>query len=259
MIILFAIFIATIGLIGYLLSVKLSEQNTKIATMFDLVNNVIQDVQVIKIQHTVDKISNDNIHSFHTYGATNQGLPVFKQIVVSDEESVSDGDDDDEQNDEPKKINILHTSGQYSYDQAESTSDIDIDEDTDQEPDDDVSDTDQEHNDTGSDIDSVEEPEPTTPYSLDTPIDTNEIRTILYPIEDTHKDTEEVIKCLVTSDPIIEPPNTITVTLTTTDKPDYSKMDLTQLRKLVVDKNPTIVASKLKKKELINILTDITL
>ena len=91
---LIGICIITLGLIGYMISTKFAEQNTKITTMFGLVNNVIQDVQMMKIQHTVDKISNDPVSSVSIGGESPAYLkcspqiqPMFTQIVVSDDET----------------------------------------------------------------------------------------------------------------------------------------------------------------------------
>ena len=274
--------IITLGLIGYMISTKFAEQNTKITTMFGLVNNVIQDVQMIKIQHTVDKISNDPGHSVSTGGehtsyikCAPQVQPVFTQIVVSDDETSVGGF-------EHKNVDIfgkyITSAKDIPYSEVDSGNESDIDSDNESDHESELGENDHESELGESDKDSDNEKYKSYSISLsatmdifpettDTEIDiippsTQEIRTIIYPSEEVipslhTTEIEEVIKSPpeeVIYDVIDIQQDTIKVNIGS-DVPDYSKLDVTQLRKLVSEKNPSINPAKLKKKELINILT----
>ena len=103
----------------------------------------------------------------------------------------------------------------------------------------------------------------TTDKEIDSiPPSTPEIRTIVYPSEEviqplTNTEIESVIKAPQDEGiyDVIDIQQDIIKVNIGQDVTDYSKLDVTQLRKLVSEKNPSINPSKLKKKELINILT----
>lgn len=289
---LFGVGILTLGLIGYLLSLKFAEQNNKITTMFELLNNVIQDVQMIKIQHTVDKISNDVTHSLSGGEKALSiqhctPLSTFKQIVVSDDEgTVVEGTgiegtivelDDDK--------SPFTKSGKYhqlpSGTDTDSDEESESDEDSDSEPDTDSdSQTDSDNEDDFKELkESVSDPLDIYPERVQTPptsvIEPSEIRTIFYPTEDTslvfrseitelepsseypssNVKSEHDTSVTIIDELHCEPTDTITINIGSIEQPDYSKLDVTQLRKLVSEKKPTVNLSKLKKKELISLLS----
>lgn len=106
-----------IGILGYLISRKFQEQNLKIATMCDLVTTMAQDLQMLKMQNAVDKLqhtlhtqSANNSSQFPSVGGGttdgfivdlvsygNNDVDVSNKIVVSDdEESYLDDEDEDD-------------------------------------------------------------------------------------------------------------------------------------------------------------------
>ena len=231
----FGVCLVILGLFGYLMSVKLAEQNNKISTMFELVTNLIQDIQVIKIQHTVDKISFER----GTEPASSEKPEPpkieyiesnFSKIVVSDVESLSED------------------SGEESDDEAsDDASTNGTDSDTDNYI--------RSHLNLGladlcliAPLDTIDvaddEDQTTTPVS-------EKVRTIIYDESDDvgiQGIPESSIQITLKEDEGHADVQS-TSKLIDLSKPDYSKMDVTQLRKLVSEKSSTSNPSKLKKKE----------
>lgn len=244
----------TLGVFGYLMSSRFAEQNTKISAMADLIQTVVQDVQMIKISHTTEKLTSDlGLFRESQHQSIEQSIQSdligscsFKQIVVSDAETISDDDsDDDTDDDEPET---------YKDDKPRPSL-IDIDDDR-------------------SDIATIEEElymEP--PYEHESvttndsvPKDT-EIRTIVYPSVEDHiekvdidiSDIQIKLTDILSSDvpkvEVEEVSESINLdSIVVEDQSEYNKLDVVQLRKLVTEKKLSTAPTKLKKKELISIL-----
>ncbi len=270
----FGVCLVILGLFGYMVSVKISEQNHRLTTMFELVNNIIQDMQVIKIQHTVDKLSIDRpvdkeqgLSELPTVDIFESTLSVksddVKKIVVSDVESISYGTDTEPDTDDDTDI--------------DTDSDIDGDEDVVEDEDDKYTydepikvltvDYTPSHQVTDKvpvvyDIEDLSEDillPSTEPY-------VEKVRTIVYDnidetkeikveadfghvIQVTLSDVDDIVQCTHTN--VLE--ETVAQSV---GKDDYGKMDISKLRKLVSEKSPETNTSKLKKKDLIKLLTE---
>lgn len=266
----FGVCLVILGLFGYMVSVKISEQNHRLTTMFELVNNIIQDMQVIKIQHTVDKLSIDRpvdkdqgLSELPTVDILESTLSVksddVKKIVVSDVESISYGTD------------------------TEPDTEPDTDDDTDIDTDDEEDDAKYTYDDEKLKVLSVEYT-PSHQFTDKVPVvydieDLSEdlvvpspepyvekVRTIVYDnidetkeikveadfghvIQVTLSDVDDIVQCTPTS--VLE--DTVAQSV---GKDDYGKMDISKLRKLVSEKSPETNTSKLKKKDLIKLLTE---
>ena len=237
----FSVCLVILGLFGYLMSVKLAEQNNKISTMFELVTNLIQDIQVIKIQHTVDKISFER--GAEQPSCEKQESPkieyidaTFSKIVVSDVESLSEDESEDESGEESDDESSTNGTDSDTDNYIRSNLNLGLADlcliaplDT---------------------IDVIEDDsQPTTPVS-------EKVRTIIYDESDEvgiQGVSESSIQITLKDDENSTEVHT-TSKLIDLSKPDYSKMDVTQLKKLVAEKSSTINPAKLKKKELIAIL-----
>jgi hypothetical protein len=140
-----------IGILSFLLSREVLNQNHKITTMCELVTTMAQDLQMLKMQQTVDKIqlsipqiggkNNDNaITSFsgnvseetHNDNKIISGLPAFvstvstqqttNKIIVSDcentdddnEDDNEDNSDDDDDTNEPESDDETENNDEYS-------------------------------------------------------------------------------------------------------------------------------------------------
>jgi hypothetical protein len=261
----------TLGVFGYLMSVRFAEQNTKISAMVDLINTVVQDVQMIKISNTTDKLTSDLglFRETQQQHAIEQSLHSdligscsFKQIVVSDADTNTDDDDVDDTDDE-------HEPYKEDYESPNIRS-IDIQSV-------DLKDDDSEGSISEDEVDIEEEDHEQSIH------EDKDVRKIIYPqIEEPVERLEKEIvdiqitltDVLSTDVPSIEPEEFVGSSKSEMDEKidqvilvddgkdekieevtEYSKLDVVQLRKLVVEKKLSTAPAKLKKKELISILT----
>lgn len=252
-----------LGIFGYLMSVKFAEQHAKMTAMCDLVQNLAQDLQMLKIQHTMANISERTVTNNTVSKVSTSG---FKKIVVDDSET-------------PLLFDITRQSHDAECDAGASDNDSDDSYGSD--------------SDTDESVDIDEDPreliyEHDINQKFDMKQDDN-IRTIQYPsstpeicapewsefhtptvvlsqdtnmfieIDMSHPKVEEVIVPSNEEFVIELSPDTtkhIVVDLddSVTDVSDYTKLDVAHLRKLVSIKHLAPNPSKLKKKELLELL-----
>ena len=239
---------------GYLVYSRFTEQNTKMEAMVELIKSVVQDVQMIKISHTADKISSDlELLRDRTPSTTLETCPLiehessklFKQIVVSDADTNSESSDEDDDSDYDDHHVIDYDDG----DEVEFVP---------------LSDT----------IKSEEIMSTHDTSEKITPFEDDTIRTIIFPNDDNteppYKVTTDIhiLRSDILSSEEVQSSSSdidlsnesskeiqhIDIDIDET-KIDFNKLDVVQLRKLVSDKKHGINPSKLKKKELIQILT----
>jgi hypothetical protein len=312
-----------IGVLGYFISRELLSQNHKITTMCDLVTTMAQDLQMVKMQQTVDKLQSTiplsvvggsvNTLPIATEEAPSSGnntlvvstdnkpeykiisTPVINKIVVSDvetseddededsEEAIDESDDDDYESDyesnEKSDDNEIHyekeehnLSGSASFEEIFNSENIEYSI----------------HDDTNKvctlDFDNIENlvsdvdinpviivnklpAENSEKVDEDIPLfeilpenNSDDMKLINGIILSTHiySDSDNVISRLNSSDEfdfVSSEPVAISEVVETESETNYSKMNLPQLRKLVADRKLATNPTKLKKQELIQLLT----
>jgi hypothetical protein len=125
-----AISLLLIGLLGLYVSNKLSEQNHKLNSMFDLVSTLANEVSMVRSRSlgVAQSVSIGGGGVGHMHGATDTNTThLVNMIDVSDESASSDDDDDDDDDDDSDD-----ESTDADSDEGESDADDD-DEDSDAE------------------------------------------------------------------------------------------------------------------------------
>jgi hypothetical protein len=275
------------GIFGYLISVKLTEQNEKIKNMVDLIYTITNDLQLLKLQQnqqpppsttsittqtttqqldnsqsSINSINHNFIDKLHTdlscqISTVGISTTEIKKIVVSDCENYSSDEDEDDESD-------------------------DADDDDD---DDDESDTDNvvEYDDVIDNVDSISSYiSENAPYNqqkdvpdhvVEQPITVNladsDFTTINLDLEDMssfNKSTDLLIdetssnseksnnKLLgLSTESSVENTKTIILDLTN-DNPDYNRMSIKELRKMAIERKLIDASSKAKKSEILKLL-----
>jgi len=275
------------GIFGYLISVKLTEQNEKIKNMVDLIYTITNDLQLLKLQQnqqpppsttsittqtttqqldnsqsSINSINHNFIDKLHTdlscqISTVGISTTEIKKIVVSDCENYSSDEDEDDESD-------------------------DADDDDD---DDDESDTDNvvEYDDVIDNVDSISSYiSENAPYNqqkdvpdhvVEQPITVNladsDFTTINLDLEDMssfNKSTDLLIdetssnseksnnKLLgLSTESSVENTKTIILDLTN-DNPDYNRMSIKELRKMAIERKLIDASSKAKKSDILKLL-----
>jgi len=281
------------GIFGYLISVKLTEQNEKIKNMVDLIYTITNDLQLLKLQQpqqphpsttsittqtttqqldnsqsSVNSINHNFIDKLHTdlscqLSTVGISTTEIKKIVVSDCENYSSDDDDDESDD----------SDEDEDDESDSDNAVEYEEGNDETEYDEVIDN----------VDSISSYiSENAPYNqqkdvpdhvVEQPITVNladsDFTTIHLDLEDMssfNKSTDLLIdetssnseksnnKSLgLSTASSVENTKTIIIDLTN-DNPDYNKMSIKELRKIAIERKLIDASSKAKKSDILKLL-----
>lgn len=242
------------GIFGYLISVKLNEQNDKIKNMVELICTITKDLQLLKLQQpTTVTSSTSNVSTQLDYTPTsynsintqfierlhadisdqiNPGSRLIqpKKIVVSDcEISSNDSDEDDDTDDEVTE-----------YDEGDE-----YPADTEDDPDDDFSPIEI--------IITSEKKEQHLPNST-----TNDtVDTGLNTVISEEVTDENIVQCVLKEDTTSDTSTSVTKTIIldlTNDTPDYHKLSIRELRKIAIERNLIDVSSKAKKSDILKLL-----
>ena len=278
------------GIFGYLISIKLNEQNEKIKNMFDLIYTINNDLQLLRLytpttlqqsSQTIpptttststitDTLSNSidigtcisNIISPYDSDlitSTNGRLTgtIIKKIVVSDcEVSTQDGSNDDEDSTDNDDESVADSETDSNDDEKEENDDTDDDTKLCS-----IKKLDNAYTYELTDLDSTtntlsELYKPSSPPTNNSNvIDLDEVDKQ----KNTITDYDDGIQCslIIDSSESLELPHTPTKTIVVDldkSEPDYNKMSIHQLKKIAIERNLITTSSKLKKNELLKML-----
>ena len=270
------------GIFGYLISVKLNEQNEKIKNMVDLIYTITNDLQLLKLQQppststttsttqatqqlensqsSVNSINHNFVDKLHTdlsYQLASVGIQTTetKKIVVSDCENYSsDEDEDDDEDDDDED------------DEPEEDTDNDDDENDEHESDE-----------VNDDVDGISYISENAPYEVSStkkkevvellvvePITVNVSDNDVTTSTTIHLDLEDMSSFDKSTDLLIDETsqsssesvkNTKTIIIDlTNDSPDYNKMSIKELRKLAIERKLIDASSKAKKSDILKLL-----
>lgn len=275
-----------IGILGYLISKKFQDQNQKISAMCELVTTMAQDLQMIKMQNAVDKIqnsiNNSSSHSSFSLSTNESGTPALQQkendTVLVGEINCREISSNDFQN------KIVVSDDDYSLDESDNESESsleDFEEDVDNSSDDEIEitevvmsdETPIKHIQLTLDIPAVsvhEEEETHAPPILVNKLENIEMTSINFLDE-----TVEVVEFhdMSTNEEKTNPSFSVEIkqkksknsranlddvdehTVSEDFSGDYSKLNVSQLKKLVTERGLSSHATKLKKMELLQLLS----
>lgn len=281
-----------IGILGYLISRKFQEQNHKITTMCELVTTMAQDLQMLKMQNAVDKIQNTlhtqsagNLSQIPNLG-TNDSIFVDRlgyiaeqsnnKIVVSDDEE-SYGEDDESNGSSLEDFDDMEELDEEDVGEAEV--DLDLDVEVEEEDDIEITEIFEPQTEVVNVDISIDEPvvetkhieiniEPETLVEHHAESD-NHPHIVVNKLDETFEESIELSTNNFTDNPpsnINKPKkskpsrslpaedNVDSIENLENFTGDYSKLNVTQLRKLVTDRGLSTHATKLKKTDLLQLL-----
>ena len=239
-----------LGLLGMYFTQKLSEQNHKITSMFEIVSTMAEEMNVIRSNVMIPQFR-PKFNAVPSFGGQNSQLNSKPPLLpVSDDDEEDDEDEEDEEDEEDdedededeeddedddedddsdnelkiKSINFdnLEASTFNLGDEIENLEETQILEDDDDDNDDDDNDDDENEDDDEENEDTDEEKE--LHFEQD---ETTDLKTINIPI-------------------LTEPKNFEVI--------DYKKLSLQKLKSLVTEKGFVTDASKMKKNDLLKLL-----
>lgn len=271
-----AICLLLVGALFMYFNQKISEQNHKITSMFDLVSTMAEEVNSSKqyVQLVMNKVglpiniapsmnNNVNFIPFADNGGSNINDTGSKLIPISEDEDDEDDDDDDDDEDDDE-------------DEDDDDEDDDDDDDDEDDDDDDNDDDDKEHENKNDDTDSesysglnfelVANKNETVNNAVEE-IDISDIKNlktinINFTSEEQENDMDNDEDNDQDNDIDNDPDNDIEVesedltdlNVKNIEVLDYKKLSLNKLRRIVTDKGIITDASKLKKNDLLKLL-----
>jgi hypothetical protein len=230
---------------------RISHLEQKLDTMFDIMNNVVKEMIVIKTQSQMTSYSTQDVHNVYIPNTISNPISpesfLINTSVKVDKIVVSDNDADDEDDD--------------LDDDEDDDLDDDEDDDDDLDDDDDVDEDYLENKDVaddrelGEDILDIEIEKEDSLVDLKIESIPLEKPSEYETLEDLEKPSEENRIKSVLETSITEEVDNMEITIHTTEHKNYRKMDVPALRALIVDKKCMTDTSKMKKKDLIELLS----
>jgi len=231
-----------LGLLGMYFTQKLSEQNHKITSMFEIVSTIAEEMNVFRSSVTIPQYKpqfdmNPTIETSETKTINQKLISVSDDDEddddddddEDDDDEDEDEDDDDEDDDEEEKINIksitLESSTLNIGNDIENLDEVEI--------------VDEEEESECEEAES-EEDDSTEDFSKETDLDFEKF---------ANEEHEIGFQTKTIKLPILEEDNV-------SEDLDYAKLSLQKLKSLVTEKGITSSVSKMKKTELIKLLVN---